>query len=112
MTYSNNSGLTCYIAGPMSGYKDFNYPAFFEAEKQVAALGYTPLNPAWADGPSYTWEQNMRRGLRLLLTADLLVLLPGWEYSKGARLESHTAVELGLPVYTLDRLPPAELLSA
>lgn len=35
-----------YIAGPMRGHKDFNYAAFYEAEKMLTALGWDVENPA------------------------------------------------------------------
>ena len=41
---------TIYIAGPMSGIKDWNFPAFFKAEAELEALGYKVINPAHNDG--------------------------------------------------------------
>ena len=38
-----------YIAGPMTGIKDFNFPAFDRAEIQLALDGWTPINPANID---------------------------------------------------------------
>jgi hypothetical protein len=32
----------------------------------------------------------------------VVVTLPGWQNSKGARLETHVAAELGIPVVELD----------
>ena len=40
----------------------------------------------------------MRLGLRGLLDCDEIVMLPGWERSRGARLEHLVAVELGMTV--------------
>lgn len=35
-----------YIAGPMSGIKDFNFPAFKEIEDKLQSLRYETVNPA------------------------------------------------------------------
>ena len=34
------SALRIYIAGPMSGLPDFNYPSFDRAEQDLAAAGF------------------------------------------------------------------------
>lgn len=105
-----------YIAGPMTGLPDFNYPAFFEAEDQLRALGYTPLNPGRNDGktleeairysgtpeyPSHSWEYYLRRDIPKVVSADGLVMLPGWQQSRGANLEVHIATSLSMPLYIL-----------
>lgn len=35
-----------YIAGPMTGYSDFNDPAFFDAAQVLQGAGYATINPA------------------------------------------------------------------
>jgi hypothetical protein len=43
----------------------------------------------------------------MLSRCDLIVMLPGWEYSEGAKTEHNGSVETGLPVYYADEgLPP------
>lgn len=87
-----------YISGPMTGLPAFNYPAFFMAADIVRARGYEPINPADCAPEGWTWEQYMRRALRMLADADAVWMLPGWQRSKGARLEFLVARELGLPI--------------
>lgn len=108
--------MRLYIAGPMSGLPDFNYPAFFAAEAALEALGHTPLNPAKNDGqtveeaiassgtnenPAHPWEYYLRRDIPKVVSADALVMLPGWQKSRGANLEVHIATSLGMPLYIL-----------
>ena len=38
-----------YIAGPMQGYKDFNFPTFFEAADRFTKEGFVVGNPAQKD---------------------------------------------------------------
>ena len=38
--------MRIYIAGPMTGLPDSNYPAFHAAEARLQALGHEPHNPA------------------------------------------------------------------
>lgn len=90
-----------YVAGPMSGLPDFNYPAFFNAAQQLAALGHDVVNPArqWDGDPHATWSDYMRRGITDVCTCDAMALLPGHQSSEGARLERHVAERLGLTVH-------------
>lgn len=99
--------MRVYIAGPMTGYPKFNYPAFHEAERKLRVAGYIPVNPAKdhqvsEDGDSLadgvTYQDCLREALQALLTCDGVALLPGWELSKGAQLEHHVATVLGFDV--------------
>ena len=45
-----------------------------------------------------TWEDYMRDDLTALLTCTHIVMLPGWEQSRGARLEKYVAEHLGMSV--------------
>ena len=105
---------TVYICGPMTGYKDWNFPAFFEAEKLLIAEGYEVVNPAWTDGltletaianaglsGSLTHNEYLREAVRMLVTCDAVCVLPGWEDSVGARVEVDLAAALDMPVLTL-----------
>lgn len=105
-----------YIAGPMTGLPDFNYAAFFEAEDELARLGHESLNPARNGGntleeavafsgsnenPSHEWEWYLRRDIPKVVASDALLMLPGWQDSRGANLEVHIATALGMPMYIL-----------
>lgn len=91
--------MIVYIAGPMTGLPDCNYPAFHEAAAALRALGYTVINPAESfdgrtDLPRITY---LRRAVTDVARADALAILPGWETSNGARLEVEIARQIGLP---------------
>jgi hypothetical protein len=108
--------LTIYLAGPMSGYPQFNYPAFHKAAKELREAGYNVISPAehnpeamlkvaieskdgLVDGikpidnrnaqvAGETWGDCMARDVKLIFgQCDGVVVLPGWEKSRGARLE-------------------------
>lgn len=98
--------MILYVAGPMTGLPEFNYPAFRRAGEHLAAVGYEVLNPVDAEdhndtGKPQAWDWYMRHALRMVLAADGIALLPGWEGSKGARLEVHVAQALDLPIKSL-----------
>lgn len=110
------STQSVYIAGPMSNQPMWNFPAFFDAENQLLELGYAVSNPARHDGvtidealsmagsperPTHPWAWYMKRDLPMVMNADFLCLLPGWQESKGARLEVHVAKALGIPLMIL-----------
>lgn len=102
------SNKVVYIAGPMSGLPDFNYPAFIEAENTLREHGWTSvLNPVSSEKENtgeyqqQPWEWYLTRAVRMLTYANSVALLPGWENSKGAKLEKHIADSLGYDVRPL-----------
>lgn len=97
-----------YIAGPMSGYPDCNFAAFHAAAQRLAAAGWTVFNPAENFGgrKDLPREAYLRLDLATLTQCDALALLPGWEESRGAKLEYLVARELGCEVVDAVTLQP------
>ena len=92
--------MRVYIAGPMTGLPDYNYPAFFEAEGKIADTGADVFNPArHGIDPQKTHEEYMREALLDLCCCDAMVLLPGWENSQGALVEIVAAKAMGVKIY-------------
>lgn len=107
--------MKVYIAGPMTGIPEFNYPAFFEAAAHWEALGWQVYNPAVHDAigadlmdPDEARAMFMRQDLTWVMDSDAIAVLPGWENSTGARVEVAVARVLLLPVY--DATEPGRLL--
>lgn len=96
-----------YIAGPMTGLPEFNYPLFNRVAAELRARGVEVRNPAENDGGSADkqWDFYIRLGLRQLLECDEIMLLPGWESSKGAQLELSVAEALGMTVSEYESSP-------
>jgi hypothetical protein len=85
----------------MTGYEDWNFPAFHAAAKAWREMGWQVVNPAETDDgdTSKPWDYYMRKDIAHVLTVDAVAVLPGWEKSKGATLEVTIAKELGLKLY-------------
>ena len=98
-----------YIAGPMSGYEEFNFPAFNRVEELLrGTYGYKHVvNPAKLHRTTnLPWVEFLKRDLLELITCDAVFLLEGWEKSRGATLEAFVAYALGLRLYkTLPMYP-------
>lgn len=91
--------MKIYIAGKITG--DPYYKAkFARAAADIADAGHTPINPAMQpEGMSNA--DYMRISFAQLDSADAVAFLPGWEDSKGARIE-HLLVEYtGKPTYDI-----------
>ena len=87
-----------YVAGPMSGLPDFNYPAFNRAAGELRAAGFEVENPAENEVESGDYHDYLRAGLAQLLRCQGVATLEGWWLSGGARWEVQTAGILGIPV--------------
>jgi hypothetical protein len=92
-----------YISGPMTGLPEYNYPAFHAAEIALRVHGYEPLSPARIDagGQVQHWSWYMRRAVQMLMDADAVATLPGWQDSRGAVIEVNLALQLNMPVVDL-----------
>lgn len=96
-----------YIAGPMTGLPDLNFPAFHAEAKRLRALGHEVENPAEIQiGENPSWADCMRADIKLIMGCDRIILLPGWEKSKGALLEKHIAQEIGIGIDFAEGVSP------
>lgn len=96
-----------YVAGPMTGIADFNYPAFHAAADQWRELGYEVSNPADHDlafANAHAGEHDLIRAhylaldIGMVVEADAVAVLKGWQESQGALVEVHIAQVMGKPV--------------
>ena len=91
-----------YVAGPMSGLPEFNFPAFEAETQRLRALGYEVLSPhEGVEDTTKPWGFYMRKAISLLIQCDSIILLPGWENSKGARLEESIAHNFRMTLFYL-----------
>lgn len=99
-----------YLAGPMTGIADFNYPAFNAMADQLRAAGYQVENPAdHGIIPGAQWADYMAYDLTRLGLCGKIALLPGWERSEGAKLEVQIAHRLGMTVVNAHDLVSMEI---
>lgn len=103
-----------YIAGPMTGYPEFNFPAFFTAQYTLEKLGWTVFNPAnkdaeagvvngagWAEGDDqklmasgWDFKDAFLWDVTKVIEGDGIYMLSGWEKSSGACAEHAVAVAI------------------
>lgn len=108
-----------YVSGPMTGLKSFNFPAFDRCAAYYRKHGWKVFSPAendrrvhpgvesdlgFATGDwgrcTYDCEPRdlFRWDMNALADSDAIVMLPGWERSKGAQAEKTIAEWIGLDV--------------
>lgn len=87
-----------YLSGPMTGIENYNHELFDRVAAEFRQVGFEVCSPAEFFDGDVTRERHeyMREAFKYLLEADTVVILPGWDSSKGARLEIMMAQELGL----------------
>jgi hypothetical protein len=101
--------MKLYVAGPMTGIPEKNFPAFAIATSRLRRKGYEVVSPAELDVdlPEGTWEACLKRDIARLIHCDGIAVLSGWERSRGANLEVHIGAQLGLNIksvkYYLER---------
>lgn len=105
-----------YLGGPMRGYEEHNFPTFDLVATHLRSLGFIIVSPAErdrADGfnPATDVAQPtihyMRKDLPMVLHSDAIFLIPDWEESVGAELETVVARACELPAidaFTLELL--------
>ena len=87
-----------YISGKITGTSDYA-DRFSAAEDRLIAEGYEVLNPVRAgeqlehclEPEKPTWVQYMKYDIAVMLKADCIYMMHGWEQSKGAWVEHFLA---------------------
>ena len=100
--------MKIYLSGKITGLDKEVYTRQFErAETFYKTSGFDVINPVkigeeiLKQNPSATWEDFMQKDLEALKTCTHIVLLEGWEESKGAKMEKAEAEKLGLEIMYL-----------
>lgn len=103
--------MRVYLAGPMRGYEQFNFPAFHKASAALRAKGFDVFNPAERDeadgfdplhGKVKTLAEYMAVDLPEVCSRDAIVVMPGYDKSEGTGIELGVATALGKAVITLN----------
>lgn len=89
-----DSGLKiAYLSGRITGDPMYAY-RFADAEMVLSHLGYVVLNPCILPA-GMNYEDYMWIDFAMIDKCDVLVLLPTWRRSEGAKRERKYAEELG-----------------
>lgn len=92
--------MKTYLAGPMSGLPELNFPAFHSAAAVLRGEGRTVFNPAELGLEADDYRKALTACLAWICAeAEAMAVLPGWENSRGARAEVATAKALGIKVF-------------
>lgn len=89
--------MRIYIAGPMTGMPDFNYPTFRAVAARLTEAGFIAVSPLDNGLPTDApWAAHMRADLPMLMTCDGVAMMDGWQASKGANVERNAAMGVGI----------------
>jgi len=122
--------LTFYLAGPMSGIPQFNYPEFHRVAKELRDAGYNIISPVEEDSPELqatlmaskdglvngvqhvdtkakvegeTWGDILARDVQTIFNrCDGVVVMKDWGKSRGARLEVFVANLAGRSIFVYE----------
>lgn len=94
--------MNVYISGPMTGHDNFNHEAFHDAEWQLKCQGHNAINPARLPA-GLSYQEYMDIDLETIaIMADALLMLPGWQSSRGAMMEYELALKLKLEIMEVE----------
>lgn len=86
--------MKIYISGPITGNPDYK-KQFADAATKLRKEGHQVLDPTvWSrEGLELDYEEYMVLDLAMVDVADAVLMLPGWQNSKGAQREYWRAKE-------------------
>ena len=91
-----------FIAGPMRGYPNYNFDKFDRVEKLLKDNGIDCVNPGRisrkfkeveVNNDINVYNEMVRLQQEAQKTCNAILLLDGWQWSKGVKLEVKTAAE-------------------
>ena len=102
--------MRIYISGPITGIEmDVAYRKFSNAEWKIDRLGHIPVNPfkiGFVLPRDFQHHEYIDVDMAILKHTDAILLLEGWENSKGCTQEFSYACRNDMPIYySLDEIP-------
>lgn len=101
--------MRIYLAGPMTGYVNSNHDAFEKAALKLRAQGHEVVSPHEHEIPADTrdkWCNALTYDVgECVCKTEGIAVLEGYQHSKGACLEIHTALALNHPVIRIPGQP-------
>ena len=91
--------MVAYIAGAISDRLETYQYDFADVEQVLNELEIVVLSPAWLPVGLHKYEDYMRISKEMLLSADIVFFLEGWEKSKGATQEHKWAKKYRKKIY-------------
>jgi hypothetical protein len=94
-----------YLSGPMSGLPEYNYPTFEAAVRYLRAHQLyveSPHENEWPDKYDDADHLNsimLEKAVHQMNRCNAIILLPGWPFSKGVRVELDLAISNKWPVF-------------
>jgi hypothetical protein len=107
--------MLIYVSGKYSGDIDANIEKAMQIAAELWIKGHAVICPHGNTShfeircPAVTWEQYIAGDLNMIARCDGLVMIPGWEESKGAVIEKEYAEKLKIPVWLYPDLPEIHL---
>ena len=124
--------MRIYVAGPMRGRPQFNFPTFNAVTKYLRDQGHDVFNPAERDiemhgaVPFMSSETGDMKDIEhtglsvrdvlafdlgwLCRDAEAILMLPGWETSMGATAEWAAARAVGMKIIYTDEMEIADMM--
>lgn len=93
--------IKCYNSGKIGGLSYLQaYKNFENADQEIAAMGFTPVNPIILGlKPSRPYWMHMVWDILLLSRCGHIYLQTNWKESRGARIEFRVAKFLGIQIW-------------
>lgn len=103
--------MKIYISLPITGHDIEEVEAScIYASGVIQDKGHTPVSPfEVSPDPDATYAEHIGTDITALLVCEAVLFLPGWQTSKGCRLEYEVAVIYGKEMYfDLDEIETTE----
>lgn len=92
--------MKVYISGPITGTTDY-MERFAQIERRLMRSGYTVVNPAKVNAnlpADTTHAEYMEMSFTMLDMCDAILMMNGWQQSRGAGMEFDRAVRNGMTI--------------